>query len=224
MAAQGVKYPVDIVMCIDATGSMDPVIDKVKSHALRFYEDLKATMDKKGKVIDTLRVKVIVFRDYYEDGDAAMKVSGFFNLPDNKEDFSGFVGPIVADGGGDEPENGLEALGLAIKSEWTQESSKRRHIIVLWTDASAHKLDKSGKPGNYPAGMAKDFNELTDWWEGDAYLGASAKRLIIFSPDAYPWTDIATNWSNSIHYPSAAGEGLSDVDYTSILDAIANSV
>ena len=34
------KYNVDIVMCIDATGSMNGILDTVKSNALNFYGDL----------------------------------------------------------------------------------------------------------------------------------------------------------------------------------------
>ncbi|MDR1867169.1 MAG: hypothetical protein LBQ77_02745 [Treponema sp.] len=225
MASQGIKYPVDIVMCIDATGSMSDLIEKVKANALKFYEDLRNKMDEKGKIIDTLRVKVIVFRDYYADGDDAMKISSFFNLPADKEKFDHFVKVITAEGGGDEPESGLEALALAIESDWTKESAKRRHIIVVWTDASTHQLEKkSSKPKNYPLNMAKDFNELTDWWEGNDFVNNSAKRLVLFTPDAYPWTDIATHWTNVINHVSPAGEGLSNVAYEEILDIIANSV
>jgi hypothetical protein len=220
------KYTVDIVMCIDATGSMHPVIGRVKDNALKFYEDLKAHMESKSKSIDTLRVRVIAYRDYYNDGDKAMLASPFFTLPDEKEDFADFINDVEADGGGDEPECGLEALALAIKSEWNKTGDKRRQIIVIWTDASTHPLEKNAgsKPSNYPTNMAKDLNELTDWWEGQYEMSKAAKRLIIYSPDAYAWSDIATNWTNTIQYPSKAGNGLEEHEYQAILDAIAASV
>jgi hypothetical protein len=72
--------------------------------------------------------------------------------------------------------------------------------------------------------MAKDLNELTDWWHGQFGMSRGAKRLIVYSPDAYAWTDIATNWDNTIQYPSKAGDGLEEVDYKTILDSIAASV
>ena len=115
---QGLKYTVDIVMCIDATGSMAPIIDKVKSHATSFYEDLMHVMQTKSKAIDKLRVRVIAYRDYYYDGDESMSSSSFFELPEQKEAFFGFVNNIVAEGGGYEPECGLEAISMAIKSDW----------------------------------------------------------------------------------------------------------
>jgi von Willebrand factor type A domain len=222
---QGLHYNVDIVMCIDATGSMSPIIGKVKENALRFYDDLSQLMNQKSKVIDNLRVRVIVYRDYYADGNKAMETSDFFSLPEQKTEFQNFINVIQADGGGDEPENGLEALALAIKSDWNTEGDKRRQIIILWTDASVHPLEfrLGNKPQNYPTDIPATFDALTDLWDSQN-ISRAAKRLIIYSPDAYAWTDIANHWENTIQYPSKAGEGLNEVDYQTILDAIANSV
>ena len=51
MTGQGLKYNVDIVMCIDCTGSMGDLLDTVKNNALKFYPDLHARCDEKGKEI-----------------------------------------------------------------------------------------------------------------------------------------------------------------------------
>jgi hypothetical protein len=222
---QGLKYTVDIVMCIDATGSMAPIIAKVKANALRFYDDLMQVMTLKGKTIDNLRVKVIAFRDYYYDGEYSLEESAFFNLPGEKDNFKKFVDKIIAEGGGEEPESGLEAVALAIKSKWNTSGDKKRQIIVVWTDASVHPLEafENNKPDNYPTNIPSNFDELTDLWDGQ-YMSRAAKRLIIYSPDAYAWTDMANHWENTIQYPSKAGEGLSEIDYQTILDAIASSV
>ncbi|TAG01252.1 MAG: VWA domain-containing protein [Cytophagia bacterium] len=222
---QTLQYTVDILMCIDATGSMQPIIDKVKSNALRFYEDLMNVMEVKNKHIDTLRVKVIMFRDYYYDGEFSLEESNFFTLPQEKEKFSEFVQKIVAEGGGEEPESGLEALALAIKSKWNNTGDKRRQIIIFWTDATAYPLDayQNEKPANYPTNIPTNFDELTDLWEGQ-YMSKASKRLIMYAPDAYPWSDIANHWENTIQYPSKAGEGLNELDYKTILDTIAGSV
>jgi hypothetical protein len=87
----------------------------VKTNALKFHEDLSSSMAEKSKNIDTLRFKVVAFRDYYADKEAMFE-SAFFTLPQDKESFSEFVRAISADGG-DEPENGLEALALAIRAD-----------------------------------------------------------------------------------------------------------
>src|SRR5437868_14765967 len=156
-------YDVDMAICIDATGSMAPVIDRVKDRALRFQEDLMKAMEAAGKKIDALRVRVIAFRDYFVDTEP-MKESPFFTLPQEKEAFSSFVSSITADGGGDAEENGLEALALAIRSDWTKGGDKRRHIIVVWTDVGTHQLEKaaSSRPKNYPSDIPANLDQLTD--------------------------------------------------------------
>ena len=72
--------------------------------------------------------------------------------------------------------------------------------------------------------MPATFNDLTDWWDGQGKMETAAKRLILFAPDAASWTDIATYWNNVIHYPSIAGEGLSDIEYETILKTIVSSI
>ncbi len=222
---QGLTYSVDVAICIDATGSMHAIIDSAKEGALRFYDDLKAAMSAKHKVIDRLRVRIVAFRDYFFDGQSSMNASRFFDLPEEKEAFEAFLKGVRADGGGDEPESGLEALTVAIRSDWNREGDRKRQVIVVWTDASAHALEETRQnpPPGYPDDFPADFNAMTDFWEGQT-MSAVAKRLILFAPDVYPWKEISDYWNNVIHYPSKAGAGLSDVDYRAILDVIANSV
>jgi hypothetical protein len=220
------SYGVDIVPVIDATSSMQPVIGVVKEQAIGFYARLHAALGAKGKSIGRIRVSVLVFRDVYCDGDRAFEQSPFFELPAQQAEFERFVKNIQVMGGGDEPESGLEALALALRSKWATDLAKQRHIVVVHTDASAHPLEKaqgSARPVNYPAGIPSSFDELSDLWASQE-LNKEAKRLVIFAPDAAPWSDIATHWPNTVHYASRAGEGLSEVDGETIMDAIVNSM
>lgn len=222
-------YNVDLVFCIDATGSMTDLIDLVKTNAINFYSDLKNRMDDIGKTVSSIRVKVIAFRDYIEDKEDAMLDTDFFTLPDEIEDFKDTVSSIEAFGGGDEPEDGLEALAFAIRSKWSNAGvgTKRRQIIVVWSDASTHPLGYAKDVPNYNKNMAKDFDELTRWWgdkQNEGYVDYNAKRLILFTPDAYGWSDITKSWDNVVHYASESGAGLNEVDYKQILDAITYSI
>lgn len=222
-----ITYNVDMVFCIDSTGSMGGVIDMVKKNALTFYSDVTAAMAKKNKTIDQLRVRVVAFRDYIADGDEAMLTTNFFNLPAQADDFEKCVKSIVADGGGDDPEDGLEALGYAIKSDWNQEGMKKRQVIVVWTDAPTHELGYGKSVSNYPAHMAKDFNELTAWWgdkQNKGFINQNAKRLLLFAPNGPHWSTISNTWDNVIHFTSVAGKGLGEYDYSQILDAISNTI
>ena len=222
-------YGVDLVFCIDATESMYPFLDTVKENALNFYQDFKRVMDQKGKPVIQLRVKIIAFRDYLADGDQAMMETGFYVLPTEAEAFRDAVESIVADGGGDDPEDGLEAVAFAIKrSQWSNAGIRNRHVIVVWSDDGAHPLGFCKNAPNYPKNMAKDFEELTAWWgtkSAPGLMDEYAKRMLIFAPDFYGWREIRNNWNKVIHYISdSAGDGLRECDYDAILSAISNTI
>ena len=220
-------YNVDMVFCIDATGSMGPVINLVKDNALNFYNDVQSIMHSKGKVINSLRIRVIAFRDYLADKEDAMLVTDFFSLPEQADAFARCIRSIRARGGGDDPEDGLEALGYAIKSKWNMDARKKRQIIVVWTDAPTHELGFGKAQSNYPQKMAQDFSELTSWWgnsQMEGYIDQSAKRLILFAPEAPYWSQVADNWENVIHCPSQAGKGVAELDYRQIIDTISNTI
>ena len=222
------KYNVDIVFCMDATGSMEHALDLVKKNALSFYDDLMKEMNTKGKRICELRAKVVAFRDYIADGDQAMLETDFFNLPMESKEFSDVVSTLEPEGGGDEPEDGLEALAFAMKSNWTTGGDKRRHIIVVWSDASTHPLGWSKSSPEYPSRMVKSFDELTMMWDGKPEEGGvmdhNAKRLIIYAPDEPYWSTISETWDGVIHFPSEAGNGLDTLTYKEIIDQIVFSI
>lgn len=223
-----VTYNVDMVFCIDATGSMDGIINIVKQNALNFYNDVTNAMAAKSKTINQLRVRIVAFRDYIADGDDAMLVTDFFALPQQSADFERCVRSIEAFGGGDDPEDGLEALGYAIKSRWNdEEGSKKRQVIVVWTDATTHELGFGASAPNYPSKMAKTFDELTTWWgdrQNSGFINQQAKRLLLFAPNGPHWSTIVDTWDNVIHFPSVAGQGLGEFDYEQILNSISNTI
>lgn len=226
---QGMDYTVDMVFCIDATGSMESesgkeqrIINMVKQNALNFYGDFSEMMNGKGKNIRQLRIRIVAFRDYLADGENAMLVTDFFMLPQQTEDFERCIHSISAMGGGDIPEDGLEALAYAIRSDWTTEGAKKRQVIVVWTDAGTHPLRFSSAAANYPNGMPRDMAELSDWW--DEYMHPNYKRLVIFAPDEEGWSYISQNWDNVVHFPSVAGNGLAERSYSDILNVLGNSI
>ena len=231
------SYVVDIVFCIDCTGSMDNVLSIVKENALHFYTDVQAQMREKGKSISGLRVRVVAFRDYAaydnerrlgEEGHEPMLVTDFFSLPEEADKFELSVRYLEAEGGGDAPEDGLEALAYAIRSDWNIQSLKCRHVIVVWSDQEPHPLGFGQRSARYPRNMASDLSELTAWW-GDrsdpGYLPKqSSKRLILFTPDMGAWHFISENWDSVIHFPSSAGEGLRELEYRQILNCISQTI
>ena len=228
---QSMDYTVDMVFCIDATGSMEDfsgkqtkIINMVKQNAINFYGDFNNIMAEKGKKVRQLRVRIVVFRDYLADGEHAMMVTDFFQLPQQASEFEACINSIRADGGGDVPEDGLEALAYAIKSKWTTEGAKKRQVIVVWTDADTHALGFGSASKFYPKGMPSDLGELSDWWDDNSLMKQNEKRLVLFAPDDGNWKYISDNWNLTWHIPSAAGNGLAEQNYSEILNLIANSV
>lgn len=222
-----INYNVDMAFCIDVSGSMDNIIEIVQNNALNLYQDVKNSMEQKGKHVDVLRVRIIAYRDYLADDGDAMLVTNFFRLPQEADSFKKCVNSLVAKGGGDDPEDGLEALAYAIKSKWNSEGTKRRHVIVLWTDDDAHDLGFGKDSEYYPNGMAQDMRELTAWWGDDetpGYMDQQAKRLVLFAPDMSGWKKISDNWDKVLHYPSEAGNGLQDVEYSQIISVISQTI
>ena len=230
----------DIVYCIDLTSSMTPIINKVKETARQLHSDLQEIMLKNyQRDIKRLRIKVIGFRDAYCDGPLAFQVSKFFNLPAETEEFYSFVNLLTAKGGGDIPENSLEALALAMKSDWCQTldpNIRRRHIILLFTDAPAHKLEKSrdGIDEFYPQGMPKDYYDLVNLWGQQKSLDGKiqittdnvAKRLGVFVPKGvYPWDYVADNDFDNcqISYINP-NQGGSDISTTRILKMLSETL
>ena len=219
-------YNVDIVMCIDGTGSMSPIIEEVKRNALSFHGRFVETMEENGKQVGQLRVKVIVFRDFICDSEP-MTESPFFDLPSENTAFQSFVDRIEACGGGDTPENALEAIALALKSRWTTGGSRRRHCVLVFSDAPALALGERADCPNYPAGLPKTLAGLGDWWTGaDQYFSGTyqpkAGRLVAFVPKSESWTRLET-WARYWPVYSSAGTGLPEVDIQSVLELMVGS-
>ena len=200
----GLKYHVDIVFCIDCTGSMSPVIDLVKEKVRKIPDDLKVAMSKKGQHQRRIRVRVIAFRNFAWDSDC-LEASEFFVIdpPIDLTNFELFVdGLSAAGGGGDEPESGLEALAVALGSDWTDKGDKQRHLVVVFTDASAHRLeDRVGAvPAAFSGLVPNSLDDLTDMWEGGigVNLNKDARQMFVFGPDTYPWNTISDAWSDVV--------------------------
>ena len=227
MANQGLDYNVDLVMCIDGTASMSPYIAEVKDNALTFYQKFKAAMEAEHKMVNQLRVKVIVFRDYGIDAQPMVE-SKFFSLgggntPDESAEFQAFVNGIEACGGGDTPENALEALALAFNSDWVRTGAVRRHVIHVYTDAAALPLQARAGKGGYPEDMPADLDELQEMWEGQV-MEPRAKRLQIFAPNVEPWTTGFSDWTNTIVTDSPAGTGLPELDVATCIKLLVKSI
>lgn len=223
-------YDVDLVLCIDGTRSMQPIIETTKKNARNLPDDILKEARAQEKHIAHLRMRLIVFRDYLADGEYAMQMTPFYDLPQETEDMNAMISEIIASGGGDEPEDALEALAYAMDSDWQpqRQGARRRQIIALWTDASAHELGFGKQTRYYDPRLPKDFEELTSRWgdneEPESKMHYYSKRMALFAPAVKPWTVLGSSWDNVIHYPSVAAEGLGEHDYHQIIHLLVRTI
>lgn len=196
---------VDVVMCIDATGSMGGIINTVKANALSFYDSFKKVCVDNGIGLTSLNTQVIAFRDKNVDGGSWLQESPTYSLPDDREQFDTFVNGLYASGGGDTPESGLEALERAfLKSDWGVDDGYHRQVVILWTDA--------------PYLVGDSYTSLTvpvveNMWNSMP----SGRRFILFAPNGSfdsnggDWANLDT-WKNVIHLDNLSS-GFGDLDY-----------
>ena len=219
----GFSTLVDIVFVIDGTGSMQNLLDEAKARALSMHEDIIRGVKGKNRRIARMRIKALVFRDIYVDSNA-FEESEFFTLPDESSEFRAFIEGIRATGGGDEPESSLEALCMAMRMKFqeNQQGQKARHIIVLLTDASAHRLDDPQRAVDkmYPKDMPTDLTGVETLWET---MNFKAKRMVIFAPNLYPWAQVGS-WNSVEYTPSEAGKGIDAETFEGVIQAISGSI
>ena len=225
-----VERNVDLVFCIDGTGSMYDCIDTVKTNAKRFYQDVANAVLENNSTISSLRIKLITFRDYGCDTDAMVETE-FFELPADQDLFEEALNRIDPHGGGDGPENGFEALYYAMKSDFYT-GNKDRQVIVLFTDAEALDLRARLGQGSYPADMV-DMNGLQTYWacmgteadpNGSGKLRERCKRMILFAPAGTKYEELSKVLNRVIFQPVTMNAGLDGVSFDSIVRIIAASV
>lgn len=112
----------DIVFALDVTGSMGGIINSVKSNIIEFADSLaRSNID--------YQLGLVTFLDYVEN---------IYPFTKDVQSFQNTIAAQYAHGGGDAPENSLQALLNA--SQFTFRPTSRR--IVVWiTDITYHESD-----------------------------------------------------------------------------------
>lgn len=242
MGLQGIGYKVDIAFVIDATGSMGPIMDKMKAKALTLGDEIKTALKNAGKEVSEMRLRVIDFADYSQEADDAVHHTEFFKVPEQQAEFENAIKNIRYENrGGDYPENALEALFIAMsQSDWVKikPSEKGRHIIVLMTDAYPLNLQERDGCAGYPSDeFPPDVAALEGIWnEDDGVQGESVKttqlskknhRLVLFAPrgadDAGHTWDQVSQWENTTLTEVSMDDGLDSIDLSSIIAEIVRS-
>lgn len=146
---------VDLVICIDTTGSMSEVIEAVKANvATHLIGKLKSQMARNQSPLEW-RARVIGYGDLNEGepifescftGDEAVLADTVMNIPRT--------------GGGDIPESTLDALMVASRSPWRTDGGAHR-IVILFTDAPPHPEMHANTAPTGPRDVDEVISQLT---------------------------------------------------------------
>lgn len=155
--ADKVKGVVDIVFLMDATGSMDKCIARLKENLNVFIATLTTKDVNNSCPVKDWRAKVVGYRDVKSEGSNWYEDNSFTT---DGEELKRQLAKLSATGGDDEPESLLDALyklanmgqtgkqEAASPSKWRYQSNAAR-VIVVFTDASFHDTIRTeeGKGG-----------------------------------------------------------------------------
>jgi len=137
----GQGRPVDIVFVLDITESMQPYIDAVKQNMINFAQDLAQNHR-------DYRLGLVTFEDYVVSAYPDCKCEYSKTMTPDVQKFTDWVGTLHAGGGGDIPEDQLDALAYATTLPFRPDA---QGIIVLITDAPPHVAgdgpDRTGDTG-----------------------------------------------------------------------------
>lgn len=214
------NYVLDIVMCIDATGSMQNTLNSVQANASTFDVQLRqelgiAANDPRFKI----RVRPIYFRDwqdtyyhnlypwYYRDG--LIPANDFYDLDDSGETsgFQTFLNSEYAFAGFDYPEASGACMNEGMRSNWYDVDNQTDFpqdenltvfpIIVVWTDNAIQNLlyTKTYMSPTQPA----NYSSFEAQWENPAIIPQDPKMLILFGPENYAGWNTVKQWDNYVH-------------------------
>jgi hypothetical protein len=132
------RVGLDVALVVDATGSMQNVIDELKQR----LGTLVGTMQ---RLVPTARIGAVAFRDRGDDkvATAPLKSEEFLvrwtDLTFSGKKVQGFLSGIVAEGGGDWEEAVLAGLTTAMKQlKWRQDAKK---VLILVGSSPPHADD-----------------------------------------------------------------------------------
>jgi Mg-chelatase subunit ChlD len=127
-AAKKVKPKVEVVFCLDTTGSMTGLIDGAKQKIWAICNQIA-----NGKPVPDLKVGLVAFRDKGDE-----YITKVIDLTDDLDAIHGQLKKFVAAGGGDTPESVNQALDDSVnKIKWSSDKKTLR-IIFLVGDAPPH--------------------------------------------------------------------------------------
>jgi Flp pilus assembly protein TadG len=162
-----------------------------------------------------------------------LQSSASFNLPQQAGQMRIYLNGLFANGGGDDPESGLECVNAALNDDWLQIGDPVPGgvgtiddvfpMIAIWTDVDAHPPSHpwSLLNANYPAeqDMPRDFDALKAKWLDGNRINQKNKLIVTFMPSNTPVWDNVRGWPGYFNGGTLAAGNANSA--RKIVDAIA---
>ena len=189
----------DFVFCIDASANMAPILDKVKQAVISLSREIvEEWKDWSSDYPAQIRYKVITFRDCRFDAEPLVE-SPFFSIPDHSQAFSDYIHSIEAKGVDYKSSSALDAIALALKSDWAVSGCFRRHDIIVFSNSFTLPICPRSTKAPYPEHMPKNIEQLSSWWHGfdptlESTFISHSGRMVAFVPASEPWISMGQDW------------------------------
>lgn len=216
------NYVIDIVMCIDATGSMQNTLDAAVSNAKSFNDDLRKELDMVNSPSLKVRVRPIFYRDWEDardynglstlDGgtlhvahnntshDVFKSYADFIDLDpndsskknENANKLKNFLDTENATGGGDLPEAAAVCINQGTKSNWYNATSNESRDY--FNIPTGTPINQTHTPNNVNVTVVP----VVVFWTDANISDPSLTRQYIDSTQPDDWSGMLSNvWNKS---------------------------
>jgi hypothetical protein len=193
---------IDMVVCLDSTAGMQPFVVGVRDYAQELVKGLKTDSARNP----FWRIRLIAYRDLNE-GEPFVE----HQFTTDIKQFAAQVSGVHPQGGGDEPENTLDAIYRALDSEWRRECCR---FVIAITDAGCHsEMHPSTVQPGHPSDVDEVIKKLHDT---RAHLYLLAPRFHIY--DALACAD------RTVYDVVSDNAVLGDIDFAKLMSAIGKTV
>jgi len=139
---------VDLAFCMDCTGSMSGWMQEAKKRVVSISHQLKSQYSRMK-----LRMAFVCYRDIKDVSPPRFQLKQF---TEDIESVETFIHSLVANGGGDTPEDVLGGLNQALNLNWSSDA----RVLIHVGDAPPHGKIFHSSDDDYPDG---DPNGLTHY-------------------------------------------------------------
>lgn len=221
----------DIVLVIDTTKSMKPIIKKLQQVS-SWLSALEHQSKCRIKKYQKCRFKVIWFRDFHHSRENVYGESKFFDVFNENEEreFIDYLNNIEVGNEENFACSALESLYLAMNSDLNTKTDKPRYVFVLITDKPAQPLEQQDQNLfiNYTSCMPQSIKDFYYEWDQAVYplgttdprLDIENKRLILVAPDVYPRNEMCCDLDKTVLLEISPNRGGNDLKIDDLMQCI----